>query len=137
MIHKTKRILQKIGISFIRMVHLHDAPKKREPDFNSEGARIFRNLLRRDDSTLLLSPIAGKRYIKSDKLDIFIKLYDKKMSIINHQFKYDIDLTHTTTYRLENMFDLQVEKRRNQMEEEITSNVKSSLSHIYGDLLKM
>lgn len=136
MIHKIKRFFQIIGISFYKTIILQTRQGERDIDFSSGGAKIFRNLVKRSDSTLLISPLAGKRYIKSEKLDLFITLLDKKMSIVNHQFKYDLDLSHSTTYKLENMFDLQVEKRRHEMEQEMTSNVKSSLCHIYEEIIK-
>ena len=133
MIHKTKRFFQKIGISAYRLLQMKNGEKNLE--FSSEKAKICRNLIRRKDSVLLISPLSNKRFIRNESLGLFVVFCDSKLSIINHSYKYDLDITLDTYKRLVDIFDHQVETRRSLMEEEINSNVKHSLEIIYQKLL--
>ena len=80
---------------------------------------------------MLMSPISGKRYIESDDKQLFIIIEHNQITIVNHQYSYHIDLWGKTMERLTKMFDVEVEKRREAMENEIRSNVKHSLSNIF------
>ena len=81
-----------------------------------------------------MSPISGKRYIKSEDDQIFIIIEQNQITIVNHNYSYNIDIWGSALTRISNMFDIEVEKRRDAMESEIRSNVKHSLSNIYKNL---
>jgi hypothetical protein len=57
------------------------------------------------------------------------------MTIVNHQYSYNIDIAGKSFEKISQVFDAEVEKRRENMEAEIRSNVKHSLSNIYKNLL--
>lgn len=80
---------------------------------------------------MLMSPISGKRYIESDDKQLFIIIEHNQITIVNHQYSYNINLWGKPMERLTKMFDIEVEKRREAMENEIRSNVKHSLSNIF------
>ncbi|NBP55354.1 hypothetical protein EBU71_02235 [bacterium] len=133
MIHKIKRFFQKIGLSIYRKFHVRSGESVQE--YSSEKCKIFRNLIRRQDSILLISPLSNRRFVRCDNLGIFIVLYDSKISIINHHYKYDLDLGDENFVKLSRLFDLQVESRRSTMQEDINMNVKHSLETIYQKLI--
>ena len=88
----------------------------------------------KESTVLLISPISGKRYIKSDDKNIFIIIEHSLMTIVNHSYSYTVDIYGKPFLRLAKLFDQEVEKRRQEMEQEIRSNVKHSLSNIYENL---
>jgi hypothetical protein len=104
-------------------------------DYGQEAIAICRKLASKSTSTLLLSPISGKRYIKSDDNQIFIIIEGHLITIVNHSYSYVIPVEGRQKERLISMFDLEVEKRREIMESEIRSNIKHSLSNIYKNLI--
>jgi hypothetical protein len=130
--HKTRRFLQWIAIKWLRLF----APKDdREPSaYEKECFHVCRALIDQEDSVLLMSPISGKRYIKSEDDQIFIIIEQNQITIVNHNYSYNIDIWGSALSRISNMFDIEVEKRRDAMETEIRSNVKHSLSNIYKNL---
>ena len=134
MTHKFKRFTQKIGIGLIRMMD----PSKYEGtkhEYEREALAICKKLAAKPNSTLLLSPISGKRYIKSDDNQIYIIIDGHLVNIVNHSYSYVIPVEGKQHERLLRMFDKEVEARRELMEAEIRSNVKHSLSTIYTKLV--
>ena len=134
MTHKFKRFTQKIGIGLIRMMD----PSKYEGtkhEYEREALAICKKLAAKPNSTLLLSPISGKRYIKSDDNQIYIIIDGHLVNIVNHSYSYVIPVEGKQHERLLRMFDKEVEARRELMEVEIRSNVKHSLSTIYTKLV--
>jgi hypothetical protein len=83
----------------------------------------------------LISPISGKRYIKRDDNQLFIIVETDVLTIVNHQYSYNISIKGKAHERITRVFDAEVEQRREKMEMEIRSNVKHSLSNIYNNLL--
>ena len=134
MTHKFKRFTQKIGIGLIRIMD----PSKYEGtkhEYEREALAICKKLAAKPNSTLLLSPISGKRYIKSDDNQIYIIIDGHLVNIVNHSYSYVIPVEGKQHERLLRMFDREVEARRELMEVEIRSNVKHSLSTIYTKLV--
>jgi hypothetical protein len=134
MTHKFKRFTQKVGIILVRMVD----PSKYEGtkhEYEREALAICKKLAAKPNSTLLLSPISGKRYIKSDDNQIYIIIDGHLVNIVNHSYSYVIPVEGKQHERLLRMFDREVEARRELMETEIRSNIKHSLSTIYTKLV--
>ena len=77
---------------------------------------------------MLLTPISGKRYIRSEKSEIFIILESHRVKIINHVYAYDVHMNDKSWNQIISLFDNEVEKRREEFEFQITSNIKSSLT---------
>jgi len=132
--HKIRRILQLLAIKWLRIFAPRDT---REPSaYEKECIAVCKALICQEDSVLLISPISGKRYIKSDDNQIFIIIQASQITIVNHNYSYNIDIWGKALSRIVNMFDLEVEKRRDAMETEIRSNVKHSLSNIHKTLTR-
>lgn len=130
--HGIKRFVQKIALYFFRL----GANKESEPtnEYEKECFAICSRLVHDPENTLLMSPISGKRYIRGDNDQIFVIMEKGLITIVNHQYSYNINLWGKAYERIERLFDLEIEKRRTAMEEEIKSNVKHSLSNIYKAL---
>lgn len=130
--HTFKRISQKLAIKIHKTF---DPAEKVEPtDFEQETVAICRNLIAREDSELLISPVSGKRYIKNPSSQIFFIIQDGMVDIINHTYSYNVRISLKAYQRLIKAFDHQVEMRRQAMEDEIRSNVKHSLKTIFTKL---
>jgi hypothetical protein len=131
--HIFKRLFQKLALKVYRMANQNKSsiPKN---EYETECAAICKNLIAKKDTALLISPISGKRYIKSDDNQIFIIIEPKQLTIVNHQYSYNIDIWGKPFERISKIFDIEVEKRREKMENEIRSNVKHSLTNIYKNL---
>jgi hypothetical protein len=134
MIHKFNRFLQRSAIKMIRMMN-PDLRDKTKDNFEVESFAICKRLISKQETTLLISPISGKRYIKSDGNQLFIIIESHQMTIVNHQYSYNIDIQGKAYKKIAQVFDAEVEHRRENMETEIRSNVKHSLSNIYKSLL--
>jgi hypothetical protein len=130
--HKIKRFFQKVGITFIKKTTPKEEYVKSEYEYECIG--ICKNLINKESTKLLISPISGKRYIKSYDDQIFIIMDKRVITIVNHNYSYTIELTPKTSDRLYNSFDNEVESRRKKMEDEIRSNVKHSLSNIFKNI---
>lgn len=71
--------------------------------------------------------IVTKQYIFSKDIGTFIVLEPGKITIVNHQYRYDLDIPQKTSNIMNKMFDDKVAEDRRKMEEEIYSNITSSL----------
>lgn len=129
--HKIKRLFQILALKIYRISNQQPIPKN---EYESECVAICKNLILKEHTSLLISPISGKRYIKSDDNQIFIIIEPKQLTIVNHQYSYNIDIWGKPFERISKIFDIEVEKRREKMELEIRSNVKHSLINIYNNL---
>ena len=134
MTHKFKRFTQRLGISLFRMLDpsKYEAPKN---EYEAEALAICKRLASRESSTLLMSPISGKRYIRSKDNQIHVIIEGHLITIVNHSYSYVIPVEGKSHERLIRMFDMEVEARRNVMEAEIRANIKHSLSNIYQNLI--
>ena len=126
--HKLARFFQKVAIKLIRASNKNDEPKHSEYEF--ECLAICKNLILKEKTKLLISPISGKRYIT-----IVNHNFNRQITIVNHNYSYTIELTYKSFDRLSKVFDNEVEIRRQIMEDEIKSNVKHSLTNIYQNIL--
>jgi hypothetical protein len=83
---------------------------------------------------LVIAPLSLKRYIKNEKLGIFILLSDLRLNITNHIYNYDIDINEELSKRLQSMFDNKVESVRQELETEMQSQIQHSLLKILDKL---
>jgi hypothetical protein len=133
MIHKLNRFFQRTAIKAIRM--MNPDLERSTVEYEHEAFSICRRLITNPETTLLISPISGKRYIKSDDNQLFLIIERHQMTIVNHQYSYNIDVHGKAYDKIAQVFDAEVERRREKMEAEIRSNVKHSLSNIYKNLV--
>lgn len=71
--------------------------------------------------------IVTKNYIMTNDIETFIVLEPGKITIVNHQYRYDLDMPQKTSQIMNRMFDDKVAEDRRKMEEEIYSNITQSL----------
>lgn len=131
---KLKHLTQRVGIGLFRMLDpsKYEAPKN---EYEAEALAICKRLASRESSTLLMSPISGKRYIRSKDNQIHVIIEGHLITIVNHSYSYVIPVEGKSHERLIRMFDMEVEGRRGVMEAEIRANIKHSLSNIYQNLI--
>jgi hypothetical protein len=134
-IHFLNRVAQRIAIKVIKMGDPNRVSMSHHTDYENECVSICRKLIPKDETVLLMSPISGKRYIKYDDGQIFIIIQQMEMTLVNHNYSYTIDIQGKAYERISKMFDNEIERRRQLMEDEIKSNVKHSLKTIYKNLV--
>jgi hypothetical protein len=76
--------------------------------------------------------IVSKEYITNNEVRTFIMLeytLDSigQIIIVNHEYKYDIDVPQKTAKKMVELFELAVSREREKMEKEIMGNITSSL----------
>lgn len=97
---------------------------------------ICKKLVKMKDSVMLMTPLTDKRYIKNERLQIFVIMQNQHVQIINHVYSYSVSLSHRSWNRLVDFYNLEMEDRRTGFEEEITSNIRHSLKNILDELEK-
>jgi hypothetical protein len=92
---------------------------------------ICKKLIPNNESKLTNAPLSNKRYIKNDEKDMFVVIYGRSISLINHIYSYNVFIENDKLYdEVLEMFDNELEKRRLELENEIKSNIKHSLKSI-------
>jgi len=134
-IHFLNRAAQKIAIKLIKMGDPNRVSMSHHTNYENECVSICRKLISKDETVLLMSPLSGKRYIKYDDGQIFIIIQQMEMTLVNHSYSYTIDIQGKAFSRISKLFDNEIERRRQLMEDEIQSNVKHSLKTIYKNLI--
>jgi hypothetical protein len=131
--HNLKRFSQKIGVKFLRVIDL-DGTKNVKSQFENESISICHKLIRDPQSTLIMSPLSGKRYIESKNHHIHITIEQNLLTITNHQYSYHVDIFGKAYSRIQKIFDSELNNRCNEYENEIYSNIKHSLTNIYKNI---
>lgn len=98
---------------------------------------ICRKLINSPSSKFLIAPISGKRYIKNEKLSLFVIMDGGRVSVTNHVYHYDIILNIKEWDRLVRMYDMRTERDRQAYEEEIHSQIGHSLQSILEKINKV
>lgn len=97
---------------------------------------IFDISLNDDNNIKFLSPIyvnkkyiLTKSYLLDNNVDTFIILNPgaNKLTIVNHQYRYDISMPTKTCTIMDNMFNEKVDEEREIMENTILNNITQSL----------
>lgn len=129
-LHKLKRLIQKYYISLSRFT----TPTIQKSKYEKDCIAICRKLISKEDTVLLLTPISKKRYIRNENHQIFVILEGHSVKIINHVYSYTVFLEETEWNNIINTFDNEVERRREDFEKEIVSNIKHSLQNILQNI---
>lgn len=129
--HKIKRLIQSQVLKVIKSM---DYAREKRSSYELDCIKICKKMITRPDSTLLLTPITHKRYIKNDTLSIFIKIDGGIVNVINHKYSYTVPMSDRSMEEITNLFNNTVESHRKVMEDEITSNIKHSLQDISKSL---
>ena len=96
--------------------------------------KICLKLVSHSESEFMIAPMSGKRYIRNNELSMFITMDFGRVEITNHVFNYNVKLSNRDWERLIYIFDTETEKRRTEMEKEVSSNIKNSLDHVLDRL---
>ncbi len=130
--HNFRRSVQRFYISAYRMAN---------PEFTQERSAhemecisICKKLIKMEDSILLMTPLTDKRFIKNEKMGIYVIMEKYNVQVINHIYSYSITLGDKSWGKLIDFYNQEIEKRRNQFESEIRSNIKHSLKNILHDI---
>jgi hypothetical protein len=129
--HTFRRFVQKQMIHLFRYV----STEQEKSVYERDCIAVCKKFINQPDSIMLLTPISGKRYIRSEKNEIFIILESHRVKIINHVYAYDVHINDKSWNQIISLFDNEVEKRREEFESQITSNIKSSLQKIIKEKL--
>jgi hypothetical protein len=92
--------------------------------------KICLKLISNLDSEFMIAPMSNKRYIRNNELGIFVTLDNYRVEVTNHVFNYNVKLSSRDWERLTYIYDTETEKRRVEMEKEVSSNIKNSLDHV-------
>jgi hypothetical protein len=130
--HNLKRIAQKFGIKFSRLMNPMDNGRMTQSE--REASAIFRKLLKEPESELLTSPLSGKYYLRAEDKSMLLVLGNGQISIVNHVYGYNVPLSQKCERMLTDTFLGEVESRRNLMEDEYKNNVQHSLKAIIKNL---
>jgi len=124
--YKFRRFIQKQTLQLFRYV----STEQEKSVYERDCVAVCKKFINQPDSVMLLTPISGKRYIRSEKNEIFIILDSHRVKIINHVYAYDVHMNDKSWNQIISLFDNEVEKRREVFEQQITANIKSSLQKI-------
>lgn len=130
--HYTKRLGQKLYISYKRVFDPNPIPKK-DPQQTSLYL-ICKKIIENESTTLQIAPLSGKRYIRQEEGNLFIIVSKETIEIINHIYSYIIPMNSHVLRKINKMFDSKMEEIRNNMEKEIKNNIQKSLSQLLKDL---
>ena len=119
-------------VKFLRNLTSNDRPILE--DTEKKCASVCRKLINHPKSKFLIAPLSMKRYIKNDELELFVVLQDRRISITNHVYHYDVVINNRSWERITNMYDNKTEKIRQEFENEMSSQIKHSLSTILSKL---
>jgi hypothetical protein len=128
--HKFKRVSQRLAIKISRALSPIENNGTKFGEAEMDAALIFRKMIKDPDSELLISPLSNKKYIKNDSKRLLLILTGYELTIINHVFSYNIDISQKTNISLNGSFEVEIENRRMAMEKSFRENVKHSLKTI-------
>lgn len=129
--HKMKRFIQKQGI---KLYKISDPTRLIKGQHERECVNICKKLIPLKETKLLITPISPKKYIRNDELDIYVIIEGRHVNIINHVYSYSVVIEGKGMETIMNLFNNELESRREQFEAEITSNIKHSLKTISNNI---
>jgi hypothetical protein len=129
--HKMKRFIQKQGI---KLHKISDPTRLVKGQHERECVNICKKLIPLKETKLLITPISPKKYIRNDELDIYVIIEGRHVNIINHVYSYSLVIEGKGMEVIMNMFNNELESRREKFETEITSNIKHSLKTISNNI---
>lgn len=125
--HKFRRLMQRNYIWVSRIV----TPSTVESSpHENDALRITSKLVKDKDSTMLISPLSGKKYIKNEKFGMYIILHSSTIQIINHKYSYVVFVSDKKYDKILQEFNIEVERRRELFEKEILGNINHSMKSI-------
>lgn len=106
--------------------------KTRLTDNQQLAYDITKRCISHPKSLLLLAPVTNAYYIQLD--DLFIKIMDSYLQIVNGKYFYHIHMPDFIMQDLDERFRHKVESKKNSIEDKIHCNTRASLTNIFKDL---
>ena len=123
-----KRFFRGLVISWIKNYRKGELTLK--SSFEKRAAQICRKVIRHKTSELTMCPTTQARYIKNEELQMYVILKETEVSIVNHQYYYNISISFKTKNNLFQVFDNTISEKRFEMERDILNNTENSLLNI-------
>lgn len=97
--------------------------------------QILLKVLEYENTELTYTPVSNKRFIVNDERAMAITIENRVVHIINHIYSYSIYMEDNDCYgKILKKFDEVSEKKKSELEEKITTNIKHSLNKILEGL---
>ena len=130
------RPLKRLYLKFRILYRKHSYKSNSETVTGQHRAPLFicMKLLKIKDTTLLIAPVSGDKYIYNERLGVLVTLFGQDGTIVDKTYSYDIQLSRKDWDTVERVFSQEMERRTKKVEEEIKSNVRHSLGLLYGKL---
>lgn len=97
--------------------------------------QICQKLVELPESVLTYTPLSDKRFIKNEKLGIFVVIANRTINVINHSYSYTVYVEENDKYSLVlKIFDASMERHRKSLEDEISTNIQHSLKNILENI---
>ena len=125
--HKFRRLMQR---NYIWVTRVATPSNVDSSPYENDAIRITQKLINDKDSTMLISPLSGKKYIKNDKFGMYVILHSSTIQIINHKYSYVVFVADKKYDKILQEFNIEVERRRELFEKEILGNINHSMKSI-------
>jgi len=128
---------QNSGILFNIFLYLKNKfdPKPVVPEEVETSTNIVLKVLDHDDTDLVFAPVSNKRFIINERKDMAITIENRVVHIINHVYSYSIYMENDECYgKVLRKFDEISEKKKIELEDKLTNNIKHSLTKILEGL---
>ena len=125
--HKFRRLMQR---NYIWISRVGTPSTVESSPHENDALRITSKLVKDKDSTMLISPLSGKKYIKNEKFGMYIILHSSTIQIINHKYSYVVFVADKKYDKIVQEFNIEVERRRELFEKEILGNINHSMKSI-------
>ena len=140
MIKRIVRFFRRLKLRFYLWSKKGKMFKTYEEEVSSYEKTCFQiclQMIKHPSTKFMIAPMSDKRYLKNDQMGIFITMSERRVEITNHVFNYNVKLLNRDWERLVYIFDTETEKRRLEMEKDVSSNIKNSLDHVLDRLNKI
>lgn len=97
-------------------------------DIQQKAYDIVIRLINDKDSELLIDPETGRKGIR--KKDVFVKIHNNRINIINGIYYYDIGIEDIVRENIIDKFNSKLSRKFNAIDNQVTSKVKNSLDNI-------
>jgi hypothetical protein len=132
--HNFRRRMQRLSIYFLR--RLDSAGDRRESPLAHERQCVMlcKKLAKMTDSVLLMTPLTDKRFLKNERLKIYVIMDSNQVQIIDNVHSYSVTLRERAWQRLIHSYNLEIEERRHALEADITANIRYSLKNLLDEI---
>jgi hypothetical protein len=129
--------MQKSGILFNIFLYLRDKfdPKPIVSEEVITCKEIVLKLLDYPKTEVVFIPVSHKRFIINKEKEISVTIENRTIHIINHVYSYILYIEDEKSYQsIIDKFNFVSEKKKTELEEKITTNIKHSLIRILENL---